>query len=298
MGFVTIVKSKKQQIKSRSKKPTKKKTTTLKLARTYISKNRTKVNNMVYNAMKKFSESKIIATAKFTNSNPLNIQPGDTTFWWGGCLGPNNIIDVPWAGDWNALGGISTFQGDRAQERTGNYIYLNKTHLTFQIDMRARNNEECSVQEFRVILFKTRRATSPVAKFPEPVRELFLDEIGNPFGHETVGKTGNDLMLQPLNKRQFVVFMDKRFLLSPQLVNNGQFEGYNSKYASYKRIPMNCFHKIKCRIPLPQDPGQPAFPSNYDYFYGVAIYARPVEPTTPADTWLVSARGSTTFMDS
>lgn len=291
----TVSITRKQQLKKRAMSGRRK---TTYLARTYISRQRQKVNAMIYKGLKKFSETHIIPTQDYDGSLPAAIQPTNNTYWWGGCLGADDpTLTMPWSGGFNFLSGIGTAQGDLSTQRTGNYIYLNKTHMTLQINMNARAVESTTVHEFRVIVFKTRRATNPVARYPEPVRELFLDSIGNPFGHETVTKDGTDIMLQPLNKRQFVIFMDKRFLMTPQMSQNNQVEGINQRYGSFKRIPINFNHKIKCRIPLPPEPGSIGFPSNYDYFYGVVVYARPVDAFSPANEWTVNARGSTTFMD-
>lgn len=297
MGFAFRLDETKKTKKTGKKKGTSK---NLKLARTQPSRTRAKRNAKLYNALKTFNETKLIPTIEYTDSNPQAIQPGSTTFWWGGVLGPETIPAVPWTGTWNPLGGIGTIQGNTATQRDGNYIYLNKTHATFQIDMNARDVENSSVHEFRVILFKTRRGTNPVARYPDPTTQLFLDSLGNPFGHASLGFDGFDIMLHPLNKRQFVIFKDMRFCMTPQMANNVNLEGVNQKYDSFKRMPMNMNHKIKCRIPLPEDPGTFGYPSNYDYFYGMAIYSRSVNAggVNDANQWKLSTRGTTSWMDS
>lgn len=275
----------------------------MKLARTNPSYTRAKVNNMIYNTLKKFSETKTIPVLRYDQEGPLEIQVNNPAFWSGYVLG--GAVPAVWTGAWNPLSGIATTQGDSSFRRDGNYVYLNKTHLTFQLNM-SGEQEASTLHEFRMIVFKTRRATNPVGLAPDPSESLFLDELGNPFGHATTTGLGTpaeypvDLMCQPLNKRQFVIYQDKKFVLTPQQsipISTETATGFNSKYGSYKRISLNLNHKIKCRYPEPAIPATPVEPSNYDFRYGIVFYARPINRSSRANDWDVNVRGTTTFMD-
>lgn len=288
---------KKKKVQVRSKKNPKK------LARLQPSATRAAINNQIYNTLKKFSETKIIPVTRYDNQGPLPIQVGNVSYWNGFVLG--RAVPSTWTGAWNVLNGIATQQGDTNFRRDGNYIYLNKTHVTFQLNMTGEQ-EASTLHEFRMIVFKTRRATNPIGLAPDPSESLFIDELGNPFGHATTTGFGTpaeypvDLMVQPLNKRQFYILQDKKFVLSPQQTIPTGTEtatGFNSKYQSYKRFALDLNHKIKCRVPEPAIPTTPVEPTNYDFAYGVVFYSRPINRVSPADDWDISVRGTTTFMD-
>lgn len=264
-------------------------------ARYNPSLTRNVVNRMIYNQMSKFSESKLLPLTRYNESGPLPIQLGALAYFKAFVLGDN--VPATWSGSFQTLQGISCIQGDLSTQRTGNYVYLNKTHMTVEIDM-GNNIENNVVHEFRAILFKERRATDPVGVSKNPANSLFIDEIGGPIGHETSGINGTDLMSQPLNKRDWVIMYDKKFLLSPsQTIPTFEYQaaGYSGKYPVFKRIVFNMPHKIKARYP--PEGANLTEPVNYDYRYGVLIYARAIGKDQGAGNWEVSVRGTTSFMD-
>lgn len=274
------------------------------LARLQPSSMRAMVNNQVYKSLKNFSETKYNPVLRYDERGPLPIQLGNQAYWNGFVVG--EALPVGWTGSWAPLKSIATTQGDTNTQREGAYIYLNKTHLTLQLNM-IGEQEDSTLHEFRMIVFKTRRATNPVGAEPDPSQTLFLDEIGNPWGHATTTGLGVpaeypiDLMVMPLNKRQFYIIQDKKFVLSPQQtipIGTEIATGFNSKYKSYKRFVMNLNHKIKARYPRPEIPGTDLVePTNYDFRYGIVIYSRPINRGSTANDWNVSIRGTTSFMD-
>lgn len=254
------------------------------------------VNRMIYNQMSKFSESKILPLTKYDESPPGAIQLGALAYFKGFVLG--NAAPPAWSSTFNPLSGVATVQGDTSQDRIGNSIYLNRTHLTMEIDM-SGGIESNVPHEFRVVMFKARRATDPASISKNPATSLFLSQIGGPEGHETSGINGTDLMCQPLNKRDWVIFKDQRFLLSPPSTFPEQPDsatGYTGKYPVFKRIIFNMPHKIKCRY-APTG-GSFSEPTNYDYRYGILVYARAIGKDASASKWEVNIRGATSFMDS
>lgn len=264
-------------------------------ARYNPSVSRNVVNRMIYNQLSKFSESKILPLRKYNESAPLPIQIGAQAYFKAFVLGEN--IPANWSGSFETLSGIACIQGDLSTQRQGNYVYLNKTHLTMEIDM-SSNIETNVPHEFRVIMFKERRATDPAGFTKNPAVSLFLSQIGAPEGHETGGINGTDLMCQPLNKRDWVIMRDQRFLLSPPQTIPESIEtaaGYSGKYPVFKRMVFNMPHKIKARYP--PEGATLTEPVNYDFRYGIIVYARAIGKDQRAQNWEVNIRGATSFMD-
>lgn len=265
----------------------------MKLARLEPSATRAKVNNMIYNQLQKFSESKILPLTKYDESLPTPIQTLALAYWKGFVLG--SAPPPAWSSTFNPLSGMACTQGDTSQDRNGNYVYLNRTHLTMEIDMSSAIETNVP-HEFRVVMFKARRATDPASISKNPATSLFLSQIGSPEGHETPGINGTDLMCQPLNKRDWVIFHDKRFMMSPPSTfpaTGDTSTGYTGKYPVFKRIVFNMPHKIKARYPPGTNPSEPI---NYDYRYGICVFARAIGKDQNARNWEVNIRGSTSFM--
>lgn len=286
--------TKKQTLKIRSKKSY---SSSKKLARLQPSLKRYVKNKSVYSAMKTFAESRMISCSRYNELAPLSCQGAGNflyAYWNGFVLG--DLIPTGWGAGWNTLSGISTTRGDDPTQRQGAYMYLNKTHITMDIEMLGNPQGEYPIQEFRVILFKE-RSTIPTGDNPSPQSRLFLNEVGQPFGHTTsvLSHTPRDLMIQPLNKRQFVVLKDIKF----KLRDGGWNADGKGDLKSHKRIILNLPHNIKARYAYLVDGLTPTEPTNYNYRYGIIVYSRVIgAPAQSADRHRVSLRGATSAMDS
>lgn len=209
-----------------------------------------------------------------------------------------NSVPTGWEASVKNLGGVTITPGDKADERIGDYVYLKKTHLTFEIDAQPVSSDAHPVpMEYRMIVFKQRRSAMPTGRTVYPQDSLFIDEVGEVFGHADIAKDGSDIMLQPLNKRDWVIFADKRFkLTNPTIYNpNGvanSWNWFNPKYESTKRISVSLPHFGKAHY----DPVTHK-PNNIDTFYGVFIYARPMGKDYAANDWEVNCRGTTSYTD-
>lgn len=269
----------------------KRKTTTKKYpARLKGSRINYAVNKAVAKAMNGVSENKIIGCASFNEAVPAAIQPLALAYTKAFTVG--NIPSV-WSGisGLSSIAGMTFTRGDAPSQYNGKYVYLQKTHFTMEIDMGIDLDFQVPT-EFRVLCFKSRRANNPSGITNDYSKSLFLNTDGTDFGHGTTGITGSDLMLQPLNRKDWDIKSDKRFMLSnPQTTNgSGTTTSYSGKYPCSKRLVYNLPYYSKTEI-------EASAPSDLDTNYVVAIYARSLSKDAFASKWEVTTRGSTTFKD-
>ncbi len=264
-------------------------------ARFAASKPRYYHNRRYARKISKFSESKLLPLTKVEEAAPFPIAVGALAYYWAGCL---NVQPTGWGVDPAAavpgtlltnLSGIQLQRGVTAQERIGDYVYYKKTHCVMQVDMNATSSLQEPI-EFRFIIAKSRGLANPAMTGYIPGTSLFLNEIGSAIGHQTGGVTGTDLMLQPLNKRDWVIFRDQKFTLtSPQIVNGG---GFNSKYPSRKNLVINLKHYAKAKISNVNNQ-----PKNLDTTYVMYLYASAIGKDRTASVFEVSLRGVTSYVD-
>lgn len=260
------------------------------MARFNYSKTRMLRSKALSSLMNKVSETKYKKVTAKDEVAPSAIQAGALAHQVSFVLGG---VPSVWGSDYTDIGGISIVQGAAESNRIGDYTYLKKTHLNLEIDMKDPTGGVSNTTlpcEFRVVVFKARRQAMPAGTTRSPQNSLFLDEICNDFGHQTSGKNGTDLMVQPLNKRHFTIYKDMKFMLSNPL-NPSLGSAYSGHYPCMKRITLNLPHYIKAHY---EDSN---LPTNYDYHFGVAIYARSLDKDTKADNWEVNLRGTTTYSD-
>lgn len=253
--------------------------------------NRTKyyINKQVSRAMHKMSETKLIGLSAQNETPPVAIQAGAQATFIGYILGTTN------AGISGAIpvDGVTMSQGTLATQRIGNYIYFKKTHMTLRIEMNAGTN--APPIQFRFIVAKLRRYNNPSGVTPAFDTAGFMDENGNNFGHQTSGKTGLDLMMQPLNKRSWVIYKDFKFILQPynDLASGGTSIIYNN-YPAAKEIMLNLPHFKKAFFN-----GNTSLSSNdVDTRYIVIMYAHTLGRSgVIANSYDCSIRGTTSYTD-
>ena len=256
-------------------------------ARFAVSTGKYRRNKALSSKMSSMSETKLISLSQMRNVVPLAIQGGvNVKAYYSSYI----LTSLPpgWDPYMNNLGGIQTTQGLGGHNRIGDYIYLKKTHMVFQIDMNETSNYTAPI-EFRFIVAKARTGVLPVGYTYTPKTTLFLKEDGSPQGHGTSGIDGTDLMLQPLNKRDWVIYKDHKFTLTTPDTAGG---GMNYFYPSRKNIFLNLPHYAKTRINTSTN-----LPEDLDTHYVVMIYASSIGKDRPADDWEVSVRGTTSFTD-
>lgn len=248
------------------------------------------VNKAVAKAMNGVSENKIVGLTSYNETAPVANQALSLAYNKTFTVGS---IPSVWSGitGLSPLGGMTFPPGNGPSQMNGRYIYLQKTHFSIEIDM-SIDLDYAVPTEFRVVCFKTRRSNSPAGITHSYANTLFLNTDGTDFGHATSGITGSDLMLQPLNRKDWDIKSDKRFMLSSPAPANGigTTVSTSSKYPVFKRLVYNLPYYAKTEI-------TGNVPADLDTNYVVAIYARSLAKDAFASKWEVTTRGSTTFKD-
>lgn len=295
------------------------KTTFKRPARFAQSRKRYTMNRAISKQLNKFIETKYAPCAIVNENPPYACYSGSRSFMWAGTMG-----DLPTAWDQQMVtfGGIQLSQGDGGVgQRNGHSVYLKKTHATLEIDMRPITAtqtppglvKEAPLVEFRVIVCKARRAVTPAGVIRQPQKTLFLNLQGQPLPYDvsTDPSSGNaidgtDFMVQPLNKRDWVIRRDTKFTMTSPLdytnldvpADPGQVPHalYNGKYPSRKRMVFNLPYYKNTRYVTPVGTEQ-TFPVDIDYHWAVFVFARPIDKTATAQNWEVNWRGVTSYQD-
>lgn len=266
------------------------KSTTDKPARFRYSKRTFRKNVAVSNMLNKFSERKISPMLKVDEGLPGPIQLGSQCYYWGACTGVNP--PPGWSALPQPLEGFDFPSGTAGNERIGRFMYLDHSTGTIQVEYNAQNDNQNPVK-FRCIVFKARRGTDPVGLTYNPAADLFLRPDGGTFGHGSSGIRFTDIELQPLNKKDFIIYKDVKFILSPTIRAGTAETAAINRYPNTKTIKLYLPHKIKCEF---RDEGN-FEPHNYDYRFGILIYAGEVGRDGLASGWEVNFRGSTCAFD-
>lgn len=251
-----------------------------------FSRKRYSINKRIAHQMSKMAETNLSAMTRVDEQAPSAIQLGALATQVGFVVGG---IPAGWTG-FNDLQGMAITQGVQAGQRIGDYVYMKKSHMTLEIDMKKMTDDATMPCEFRCIVFKARRAAYPAGTTKDPATSLFLDETGNDFGHASSGFNGTDLLRQPLNKRLYTIKHDYKFMLSNPLdtVNQGSTSSY---YPVFKRFQFNLPYWKKCHFESTSSP------EDLDFHWSVMIYARSLDKDTKADNYEVNIRGNTQWND-
>ena len=217
------------------------------------------------NQMRNFAETSYIALTNKDSATPHQVQ-STNAYFKGFTLGPT--VPTGWT-SYESLDGMTVAQGTGQNQRIGASMYIKNTHLNMEIDMVLPDSGvDAHATEFRVIVFKVKPAARNLGVSLTPNTSLFLDTSGNQIGHESTGVTGTDLMLQPLDRRRWVIYRDQKFTLSPQLKPTTSGGWTSTKYPVMKRFSINMPFYQKTKFDAS------GVPFELDMHYGVVIYAR------------------------
>jgi len=210
-------------------------------------------------------------------------------------------------GSYTPVGGFSASQGDGKNNRDGQFIYLKHStcNLTISMDHIVTNvAQRAAAIQFRVLIFKGKRAMDPSGVTPNPDVNLFLQNNGNNFGDNTPAPSNMkvlDMMLQPPNTNSYRIISDRKFTLQHTTENDLSNPGTGiaqTNFPSFKNIPIKLTHNTKARYSVEGTQE----PVDYNYRYAVAVYAfyANQQAATPGDipvSWSASWRGTTGFAD-
>lgn len=260
-------------------------------ARFNQSQKRYNKNRNLSKAIAQLAETKLIPLAPVNELGGIHTHTGSLTYYRGFVL---DEVPTGWDTNLVPLAGIQTALGvSGTGERVGNYIYFKKTHFTIQLDMNFITSARAPV-EFRMVVCKSRQAVMPAGFTDVPQTTLFLNNSGSPVGYQTSGLTGMDLMNQPLNKRDWVVYKDRRFTMSHPMRtdSDGGEVGYSGKYPNRKTLHINLPFWKKTRIGISTNK-----PEDLDTHFLVYFFASAIGKDMGADSWEVSTRGTTSYND-
>ena len=251
-----------------------------------LSKRNFAKRRRVQRMLRPLTETKIVALVKQNEIQPVPIQTGAIATFVAFTLGTNSAF----AGD-TTVGGIAMTQGVGRSERIGAYVNYKKTTASLRIEMNAGVN--APPIQMRMIVFKARRSSNPAGTSPSWASSGFIDNDGGNVGHATLGINGLDIMQLMLNKKQWVIYKDEKFILQPyNSLTTGDII-YNH-YPAAKDVLLNMPHYAKAHFPnsgsLTAD--------DLDTRYTVIVYGHTLGRSgIPADSFECSFRGTTSFTD-
>ena len=238
------------------------------------------------------AEKKLVAMTKQDNKATTAIQTGAKASTVGFVLGTK---PSQWSGNFHNLHGLTIAKGDDQDKRNGQYVFLSHSNVFFNLECASTSPPAAAPPcEFRVIVFRAKRASNPAGIAYDPATTLFLDDLGNQIGHATSGIDGTDLTRRMLNRRDWIIKSDHRFVLSKPMItdSDGGAVQYTGKYPILKNFRYKLPFYKKTRYDstnLPQDTA---------YHWGIVVYCRSLSKAqTTAGSWEVNIRGNTVFLD-
>lgn len=254
-------------------------------ARLRASKSTYTLNKMIARQINRFSETKLVQCAAQTETPPVAIQAGAQAYFIAYNIGLNATTagGIP-------VNGIEIVKGTNSFNRVGEYIFLKKTHWSLKLEMTNANT--ATPTQFRIMLVKLRRYNNPAGTSPALQDTLFIDSEGAKFGHATSGKTGIDLMLQPTNKRDWVVYRDfKCTLQNYNDITSGNSTIYNH-YPCFKDFQLDLPYFKKTKYGFNNN-----LPIDMDYRYTLIVYSHNINRSNLANDFEMSLRGTTSYTD-
>lgn len=254
------------------------------------SKKQYGLNKKVSKIVKGLAETKLIAVTPFNEYAP-KVPVNQSAPYLRYChfiLG--STLPTGWDTQAQMLGGTVIPNGTGASERIGSYAYLKKTTLMMDIDCTIPPQGTFPPLEFRLIVVKPKRYALQSGVTLGPQAGLFLNDVGGEIGYNSTGYNSTDVLRRPINKRNFQVRRDQRFVLTaPSAIPNAM--GYSGAYKSMKsfRLSLPLYKKTKF-----DTAGKPY---DIDTHYSIMIFARPIGKDHVPDNWEVNLRGTTSYTD-
>ena len=236
-------------------------------------------------------EQKLTALVQLNERSIVPIQVGAQAAGRGFVIGAK---PASWSGTWDNLSGVTIPQGTQPYQRNGQYVYLRHSNVFFNVESNC-TAVSSPPMEMRVIVFKARRETSPAGVSYNPNESLFLDDVGTPTGAGISGFNGYDLTRRMVNRRDWIIHTDRRFILARPLVNDsdgGGVVGYTGKYPVSKNMQFKLPYNKKTRY------NSSNLPEDCSYHWGIVVYARSIaKDTACADQAEINIRGNTVYLD-
>lgn len=269
----------------------------LNVARAAYSKSRIRKGKTMAAVLNAVAENKVLAITSRDEDAPAHTHSGSSAFYAAYVLPETK--PAAWSAGFVPLTAVTIPQGDTASTRTGREVYLKKTHMNMFIQMSMSTVAKPPIQ-FRVIVFKAKRAVNPNGITTDPSVSLFLGTNGGDIGPNTSGMKPIDQMMSMTNKNEYFIKSDRKFTLSHPLRtdSDGGNAGYSGKYPTMKKLMVNFPYYKKTRFFPASASTNANQPEDLDAYWGVYILAVNTSDTSQnADAWTVSIRGTTSFSD-
>jgi len=189
-------------------------------SRYYSSKSRYSLNRLISSQVNRISENKFrgfTASCLRPVPKPAGTQPLSYIFLNSGeqLSHPSDVMYQP-------MNLFNFPRGDLPTERNGDYMYIKKSHIKFEIQMLPTSVVDTSAlnstTEFRLMVVKANRALNKLGVSPISGGGLFLNPENESFGFGVPGGLSTNTTFentsQPINKRQWIVYKDTKFTLS------------------------------------------------------------------------------------
>jgi len=190
-------------------------------------------------------------------------------------------------------------------ERVGRYLYLKHATLKFNVQMIPQVSEELSILNsptlFRFICIKARSNNTRYGTEAPTTQTIFLQPNNQSFGLDDTTRFEQEYNQQPINKRHWMTYCDKKFILSPpaDVYTNDTDDITNvaySKYPTQKTISL----KLPCEKKVLY--GANTHPVNFDSQWLIFVQACPLSycnaKAVAPKNWVMNYVGTTSANDS
>lgn len=183
----------------------------------------------------------------------------------GGTIRPMSYLFLNTGLDASGIAGMSEYQtplnlftfakGTNGDQRVGSYMYVKKSHIKMNVQCLPitasdAENEDKSLNsplECRLMVVKANRKNDKLGVHHAPAQSLFIDTQNGAFGYSETGASIHMLMEQPINRRDWIVYKDYKFVIAPPAIEHLDINGVlnhgttyvNSRYPNKKRFEFN-----------------------------------------------------------
>ncbi|AXH76907.1 MAG: putative capsid protein [Circoviridae sp.] len=180
---------------------------------TEVAKLSKQVSNLVQNKYQGYT-----LTCGATQPKPAGVQPISYFLYNAG-----ETLTQPGNAPFNPMNLFQFNEGDSSTERSGDYMYIRRSHLKLELQMLPFASSDLlqgasSTTQFRLMVVKANRKYNKLGNSPIAGNSLFLTTENDEFGFGVAGSpsTANTFsnMSQPINKRKWLVYKDMHFTLS------------------------------------------------------------------------------------
>jgi len=206
------------------------------------------------------------------------------------------------APNYEALGGYNFPQSLASNGRVGKYMFLEHAMVNLNVSMKAISNRNPEAVQFRVLCYKFKR-NQKLGSIGNPNDDLFMSSSGGKIGVNTFfdntnspGSANFNLMNAIVNRKNYQVFSDEKFILQPSLTipQGGGYVTPSTGYPVMRDMSFKLNHNEKTEF------GAASQPVDLQYQYCFTILSVPVGSLDKigVDDWSTSLRGTVSALDS